>query len=297
MGSTFLGFLLLAGIAALSSPLGGVASILLRPSTLLLSIMAGLAGGVLLGAISFEMLPKALELADLLEVGVGFVIGVALVYGFDLFVNRGAIAGPEAEQIRRVRRFHSRHPPHGGKVTVLAGATSTEEVIEGIVIGVSAAIGGGMGLIVALAIAIDNISEAMSIGEMVWDEKDAKADRANEESNGKAGKGGRGKDGEGGQGGTKGDGAKGGRQQSLRIMGWTSLIGFSLIVSAIIGWLLLRSLPADWLGFLSAAGAGAIFYLSATSLLPEAESHQYQQSSGLSAATGFLGMLVLTEFT
>jgi ZIP family zinc transporter len=259
MSASLLQFLVLAGGAALCSPLGGLAAILVRPSSLLLSVMAGLAGGTLLGAIAFEMIPQALERASLLETCTGFLVGLLAVYGFDLYVNRGAIAGPEASQWRRVRRFHKRHKPRGDEVTVLASATSVEEVIEGVVIGVGAAITGGMGLIVAVAIAMDNISEAVSIGEMVRE--------------------------------------KGDERPRAKILGWTGLIGASLFVSACIGWLALRGLPADWLGSLSAAGAGAIFYLAATNLLPEAQAHHYQQSSGLAAAAGFLGMLVLTEFT
>jgi ZIP family zinc transporter len=264
MTATLLEFIAIAGGAALCSPLGGLATIVIRPSSLLLSIMAGLAGGVLLGAIAFEMMPEALELASLLEVSIGFVVGLGAVYGFDLYVHRGEIAGPEASQRSRVQRFHARYKPLGDEVTVLAGATSAEEVIEGIVIGVSATIAGGMGLVVGIAIAIDNISEAMSIGEMVRNRKG------------------------------EGDDAKRARR---KVLGWTSLIGVSLFVSACAGWLLLKALPADWLGFLSAAGAGAIFYLAVTNLLPEAESHQYQQSSGLAAAAGFLAILLLTEFT
>jgi zinc transporter, ZIP family len=265
MTASLFQFLIIAGGAALCSPLGGLAAILIRPSSLLLSIMAGLAGGVLLGAVSFEMVPEALNNASLLEVGVGFALGLAAVYGFDLFVHRGAIAGPEASQLPKVRRFHKRRKPLGDEVTVLAGATSAEEVIEGIVIGVGAAIAGGMGLVVGIAIAIDNISEAMSIGEMVLDHK--------------------------------GEGKTEQKRGFWKILGWTSLIGVSLFVSALIGWFGLKGLPREWLGFLSAAGAGAIFYLAVTDLLPEAESHQYQQSSGLAAAAGFLGLLVLTEFT
>jgi zinc transporter, ZIP family len=265
MTATMLEFIAIAGGAALCSPLGGLATILMRPSSLLLSIMAGLAGGVLLSAIAFEMMPEALELASLLEVTIGFVVGLAAVYGFDLYVHRGAIAGPEASQRSRVQRFHAWHKPLGDKVTVLAGATSAEEVVEGIVIGVSATIAGGMGLVVGIAIAIDNISEAMSIGEMV--------------------------------GNRKGGGDDGAKRAHRKVLGWTSLIGVSLFVSACAGWFLLKALPADWLGFLSAAGAGAIFYLAVTNLLPEAESHQYQQSSGLAAAAGFLAILLLTEFT
>ena len=257
---SFWAFFIPAALAALSSPAGGAVSMLVRPSSLLLSIMSGLAGGVLLGAIGFEMVPSALDHANLVEVAVGFLLGVALVYAFDLFVNRGIMAGHKAEQHDQMRRLQRRRGKRGDRVTVLAGATSAEEVVEGLVIGISAAVGGGMGIIIATAIALDNISEALSIGEMVWKGRDRKA-----------------------------------KDKRIQILGWTGLIGLSLIASACVGWFTLRSLPADWIGFLTALGAGAIFYLAVTNLLIEAEENQFQQSGGLAAAAGYIAMLLLTD--
>ena len=262
MSAAFLAFFAMALGAALCSPLGGGLAILLKPSSLLLSVMAGCAGGVLMGAIAFEMLPEALEQASLIEVVIGFVAGVALVYGFDLYMNRGAIAGLEAEQRPLVERLHLRRRPRAGKVTILAGASSAEELIEGLVLGVSAELMGGVGYVVAIAVAIDNVSEAMSLGAMI------RAD--------------------------KGGDPAAQRRQTLR---WTGLIGAALLVSALAGWFALRAVPDEWLGLLSSTGAGAVFYLAFTQLLPEAESHHYQHSGGLAAAAGFLVIMVLSRFT
>ncbi len=260
MDGTFLAFAVLAIGAAAASPLGGVIALLLRPSTFLLSLVAGFAGGVLLGSLSFEMIPKALELADAIEVYAGIPMGVLLVWGVDLYINRGMTAGDKAAQSRRVRRYLQRHKPRGSKVAVIAAGTAGEELIEGIVIGVSAAIGGATGLIVALAIALDNVSEALSIGELTKND-----DRV--------------------------------KNKNRDILIWTSIIGAALVVSAFAGFLLLRGLPAEWQGFLTAIGAGAMFYIAIVGLIPEAESYQFEQSGGLAAAAGFLTMLVLTELT
>ena len=258
MDGQFLIVFAVALAAALASPLGGVIAIFIRPSSLFLSLAVGLAGGVLLGTFAFEMLPKALELAPLAAAAAGFVTGFALVYGLDLYVNRGALAGSKAEQKERVERFHRRHRPRGSQVTVLAGATSVEELIEGLTIGVGAAIDPSVAFVVGAAICIDNISEALSIGELVREE--------NRERYG------------------------------WRIVKWTGLIGLSLFVSAMAGWFLLRGLPQGMLGFLLALGAGGMFYLTVSDLIPEAESHQYQQSAAISVGAGFLAILILTEF-
>lgn len=258
MQGPFLSVLAIAFAAALSSLAGGAAAIFFRPSSLFLSICVGFAGGVLLGTFAFEMMPKALELSALVEAVAGFATGIALVYGLDLFVNRGAIAGPKAEQRPQVSRYHRRYRPRGDEVTVLAAGTSVEEVIEGLTIGVGAAIDPGVALIVGLAIAIDNVSEGLTIGELIRQE----------------------------------DGAA---RHSARILKWTGLIGISVFASAIAGWLLLNGMPQPLLGFLFAAGAGGMFYLTVTNLIPEAESRQYLQSAALSIAAGFLVILVLSE--
>lgn len=246
--------------AALASPAGGLLALWRRPTTLLLSIAVGFAGGVLLATFAFEMMPEALELASLPLAVAGFGVGFALVYGLDLFINRGRLAGEAAEQSERTRKFHLRHPPRGKETTVLAGGTSAEELVEGASIGVGSAIDPSVGIVVAVAILIDNVSEAMSIGELVQNEE-----RGN------------------------------GGSPRRKVLGWTSLIGLSLLASSILSWFLLRNIPQPALGALLAAGAGGMFYLTVTDLLPEAEKHHYQQSSALAAAAGFLVIFALSE--
>ena len=242
---------------ALASPLGGAAALWKRPTTLSLSIAVGFAAGCLLGAFAFEMLPKAVEIASLpLAVG-GFAAGFAALYALDLFVHRGASAGEKASQRDWVRSVQHRRKRRGDEVTVLAGGTSAEELVEGLTIGISAATDPSLGLIVGLAIMIDNVSEAWSIGDLVRE--------------------------------------KGGEHQARRILGWTGLIGMSLFVSAMAGWFLLRSLPQAALGVMLASGAGGMFYLTMTELVPEAESHQFQQSSAIAAGTGLLVIFTLSN--
>ncbi len=243
--------------AALASPLGGLIAIAVRPSSLFLSIAVGFAGGVLLGTFAFEMLPKALELSGLPVAVSGFSVGFLLVYALDLFVNRGALAGGRAEQRSKVERFHRRHRPRGSEVTVLAGATSLEEVIEGVALGVGAAIDPSVAFVVGSAICIDNVSEALSIGELAREENS--------------------------------------QRYSWRILKWTGLIGASLFGSAMAGWFLLKGLSPGMLGLLLAAGAGGMFYLTITDLIPEAEDHHYLQSAAVAGAAGFIAILILSE--
>jgi zinc transporter, ZIP family len=240
---------------ALASPLGGAAALFKRPTTLALSIAVGFAAGALLGAFAFEMLPRAAQVASLPIAVAGFAAGFASLYALDLYVHGGVSAGDKAAQRGWVLRVRRR--PRGDDVTVLAGGTSAEELIEGVTIGVSAATDPSLGMIVGLAIVIDNVSEALSIGDLIRE--------------------------------------KGGDHQARRILGWTGLIGVALFVSAMAGWFLLRNLSQGTLGLLLASGAGAMFYLTMTELVPEAESHQFQQSSAIAAAAGLLVIFTLSN--
>lgn len=251
MPPNFAQLLIVAGAAALASVAAGALSIRMRTNSLILSLAAGFAGGVLLGTFAFEMLPQARETVGPAVTIVSFLIGFGLVFALDLFVNRGAVAGEHADQKARVDRLHRRHPPRGSDVSVLAGGTSAEELIEGVTIGVGLAVDPGLGVLIALAVGIDNISEALSIGHLA---------RAESQS----------------------------REVARRVLGWTSLIGLSLLASAIGGWFFLRNLSEAVLGGLLAAGAGGMFYLTVTDLVPKAEEHQFQQSAAFAIAAGFL---------
>lgn len=253
--------LAIAGAAAVASPVGGLIALWHKPSTLFMSAALGFASGILLATIAFEMLPQALELGSMPIAAGGFAAGFAAVYGFDLFIHRGRLAGKESQQKPEVERFYHRHRPRGGEVTVLAGGTSAEELIEGLSIGVGAVIKPGLGLVIALAIMIDNVSEALSIGEIIRSEQEGR-----------------------------------GRGQVRRILGWTGLIGVALFGSALAGWFFLRGLPDPVLGFLFAAGGGGMFYLTITDLVPQAEDRHYQQSAAISTAVGFVAIFVLSTF-
>ena len=251
-----------SGVAALMSLGGGRFALRRQPTTLFLSITLGLAGGVLLGAISFEMVPRATELSSMPITIVGFSLGVLMVYAFELLVQRGHTAGIHAAQRHQIRYFHREHPPAGDDVTVLAGGTAAEELIEGLSIGVGVAVEPRLALIVGASIALDNLSEALSIGALIA-ERDGGPVRS--------------------------------PAARRRVLIWTSAIGGALFGGSVVSWLLLRSVNADLLGLLIAVGAGGMFYLCVTELVPEAELRHYQHSSALAAAIGFATVLALTS--
>jgi ZIP family zinc transporter len=257
----FLTIIAIAGAAALALPVGGLIALWRKPTTLFMSVALGFASGVLLTTICFEMLPQALEMGSLPIAAGGFAVGFAAVYGFDLFVHRGQLVGEAAEQRPQVERFYQQRRPRGSEVTVLAGGTSAEELIEGLSIGVGTAIKPGLGLLIGLAIVVDNLSEALSIGQII------RSEQAGEN-----------------------------RRQVRRVLGWTGLIGAALLGSALVGWFFLQGLSQRVLGFLLGIGGGGMFYLTVTDLIPEAEERHYQQSAAVSIAVGFMLIFILSGF-
>lgn len=249
--------LAISGVAAVASVGGGLIALWHRRSTLVSSLAFGFAGGALAGTVTLEMLPTALELGALTTVFIGFAAGMIGLYVFDLFVHGGWIVGEHADQRRIVRRYHRRRGS-GSQVVVLAGGTSLEELVEGLAIGVGAAIEPALAVVLALAIAIDNLSEGMSVGELIRVET---PDRA---------------------------------RALPRILAWTGTIGLALFVSSIVGWLALRGVPGPVLSALLAAGAGAMLYLTLGTLVPEGEARQYQGSATLASGLSFALILVLS---
>lgn len=229
------------------------------PTSLAMSLAFGLASGVLIGTVTLEMVPKAIELSSIPATAAGFAAGFAAIWLFDLFVNRWRLAGEHAAQHERVEAYHRSHRPRGDRATVLAGGTSVEELIEGLAIGTGVVIQPGVGALIAASIAVDNFSEGLSIGELIVS--------------------GRGR----------------GLRAARRVLAWTSVIGLSVLVSALAGWLLLRNAGAAAVGVLQAVGAGGMLYLTVSALVPPSEEQQYQGSGALATGAGFLTILLLTQ--
>lgn len=250
-------FLWLAAGASLASPLGGWLGSRGKIGTLFLSISVGMAAGVLLGTFAFEMMPNAGSAAGMIPTISGFIVGFLTVYSFDLYINHGFMAGNESDEWHKLSRRHRIQRARGSKVTLLAGSTVIEELIEGLSIGVGLAADPNLGIMIGAAIMLDNVVEGMSIAEIIRAEQGENASRS--------------------------------------IFAWTGMIGLALFSSATVGWVFLSDVSTSVLGILLAIGAGGMFYLTVADLLPRSAKTQYQQSAALAVAVGFLLIFALTQ--
>jgi ZIP family zinc transporter len=147
------------------------------------------------------------------------------VYELDMFLNAWRMAGPRAAEFVSVKAFHRRRPPRGEQAMVLAIGTSIEEVIEGLAIGVGVSVGEDVGFLLAFAIAIDNVTEAFSVGALIRDE----AVRSGKDR----------------------------LHLVRRILTWSSAPGATVFLSALFGWALLGGMSDSLLALLLAAAGGA----------------------------------------
>src|SRR3989304_3507356 len=112
---------IISGVAAVASVVGGLLALWHRSSTLISSLAFGVASGALIGTVTLEMLPTALESGALAVVVIGFAAGMLGLCLSDLVVPGGWIVGEHADQRRIVRRYHRRRGS-GSQGLVLAGS-------------------------------------------------------------------------------------------------------------------------------------------------------------------------------
>ncbi|KAF4410112.1 MULTISPECIES: ZIP family metal transporter [Streptomyces] len=147
---------LLAGSALL---LGAVLGYVLRvPRRVIASVMA-FGAGVLLSAVSFELLAEAYDLAGLAPAALGTMCGaVAYTAGNVLLARRGAR--------HRKRSGHGRSQPseaqQAGSGAALALGALLDGVPESAVIGVSLVSGGSVSAVTVAAVFISNVPEGLS---------------------------------------------------------------------------------------------------------------------------------------
>lgn len=115
--------------------------------------------GVLISALSFELMEEAWQRGGLEPVAGGFLAG-ALVYTLaNLWLNqRGAKHRKRSHQARRVRQSEE-HPANS---SALALGALLDGIPESIVIGVSLIEGGAIGMVAVIAVFLSNLPEGLS---------------------------------------------------------------------------------------------------------------------------------------
>ncbi len=142
--------LLLMGIPAVVSLLGGVLAALWKPTRPARSLIQHFAAGVVLAALAVELLPEIeREHAAPWVLAVCFAIGSVAMYGLKLFTEHLEKKGGEGEK-------------HGLSTGLLL-ATFIDVAVDGFIIGAGFAAGGNTGMVLAIGLSVELLFLGLSL--------------------------------------------------------------------------------------------------------------------------------------
>jgi ZIP family zinc transporter len=148
---------LLSGSALLIG--AGIGWFVAMPRKAVAAIMA-FGSGVLISALSFELMDEAWKQGGFLAVGIGFVAGASVYTALNL-----ALAARGARHRKRSdagpRKEHAAACPEGNSASLALGAL-IDGVPESIVIGTSLLAGGAIGWVAVAAVFLSNLPEGLS---------------------------------------------------------------------------------------------------------------------------------------
>lgn len=146
--------LISSALAGLTTALGaGFVLLLGKPSNRVLSLLMGLAAGIMLAIATLELLPEALELGGTVNALIGFLLGVAMMNLLDHLIPHLHFKNGNCEKGN----------PEMLKVGYLIFlGIAVHNIAEGLAIGAGAVASPKLGLAIAIAIGIHNIPEGMA---------------------------------------------------------------------------------------------------------------------------------------
>ncbi len=129
------------------------------PRKAVAAIMA-FGSGVLISALSFELMDEAWKQGGFVAVGVGFILGAAVYTVLNVaLAGRGARHRKRSEAVPR--KEHGKVAPNGNSASLALGAL-IDGVPESIVIGTSLLSGGAIGWVAVAAVFLSNLPEGLS---------------------------------------------------------------------------------------------------------------------------------------
>jgi ZIP family zinc transporter len=134
------------GLGAFLTAVSGI------PKRRTLSMLMGVAGGVMLAIVFLDLIPEAIEIGGVAQTVGGFLLGVGATGVVDLLIPHFHFVSEDCERNRFLR------------AGILTGiGIAMHNLPEGLAIGAGYAHGESLGLSVALTIAIHNIPEGMAM--------------------------------------------------------------------------------------------------------------------------------------
>jgi ZIP family zinc transporter len=251
-------------LASSSFVVGVVLGLYTRPPRRLVAAITAFGAGVLVSALTFDLMTEAFEKGSAAYAIGGFLVGAVLYVLFDVFLERMAARSPKrtGRDPQDVVADADAERESGQTATVVGFALLGGAILDGIpesaALGLSLHVegGAGLGLVLLAAIFLGNVPESLGSAAAMRDE---------------------------------------GRSKSYIIGVWTA-VAVVCTVAALGGYALLGGLPQYWISAVLALAAGGILAMLADTMMPEAFEHGGPYVA-LATAVGFCLALLLSEVT
>lgn len=142
-------------IAGLATCLGALFVILIgKPKDKTVSLLFGLAAGIMLAVVVLDLLPSALEEGTFRQTAIGFSLGIIIMLSLDLVLS---------QFFSPTKRHSNQEKTYFQKMGYLiAAGIALHDLPEGIAIAAGFSTQQNLGLVIALAIGLHNIPEGMA---------------------------------------------------------------------------------------------------------------------------------------
>lgn len=145
------------GLAGSALILGAAIGYLSRVPSRVIAFVMAFGGGVLISALSFDLMKDAYDRGGAVMTGVGFLAGALIFTGGTYALNRRG-----ARHRKRSGHQQPSEPNQPGSGLVLALGALIDGIPESIAIGVSLLAGGTVSLVAVVAVFLSNVPEGLS---------------------------------------------------------------------------------------------------------------------------------------
>ena len=255
---------LLFGVIASSAFIVGVViGLFTSPPRKIVSAILAFGGGILVSALTFDLMREATDIGAIGWVLGGFLVGAVIYVVIAVAVDRMAAESPKREgRLARDVKPDAKKKRESAEVAAISGTallfgTVLDGIPENAAIGIGlAADGQGLGIVLLAAVFMSNLPNTITSTIGMREE---------------------------------------GRSRMYIFIVW-SVVAIACVISAVAGYAFLSGLPANLVAAALALAAGSILAMLADTVFPEAFENG-GPTVALATAIGFSGALLLAELT